>query len=63
MEAVISSNCCHAAGNNTLLSNGAKECAIVVNLFISLDQEDQGALLEVLDSYFCHPKSSIDSDD
>ena len=41
----------------------AKECAIVVNLFISLDQEDQGALLEVLDSYFCHPKSSIDSDD
>ena len=45
------------------ISNGAKECAIVVNQFISLDYEDQGALLEVLDSYFCHPKSDLDSDD
>ena len=46
-----------------MASKSAKECAVAVNQLISLDCEDQGALLEVLDSYFCHPNRDLDSDD
>ena len=46
-----------------MAKRSAKECAIAVNQLISLDSADQGPLLEVLDSYFCHHKQDPDSDD